>query len=727
MAGPLRHAVAIAGSVALIALVIGEGTAGSASASTAPAGPRFTQTVDLVHASGQVFVTVAGKRTALTGAMQARLGATIDARNGSVRVISATPRPGVTHTAQFSGGQFELGQPRGEGGTLEVHLVGGNFGACKHGASATRYKANPIRRQLSTASGYPVHTSGWYGGGRGLGRRNSGLAVDAAAPTVKWDTVDRCSGTTVLVKSGRVQTDGGKVPLHFTLKPGESAQYNCSVQSTSYCAAIRSLDSTIAFNGTTANNPQDVLTLVTRSPLDTYDLTINAAHGEVTSLTYPLSSPMPDGYRRSDVTCIPDQGPGDYQVTWRIGTLNVPTLTYVAKHGSPYDTQCTSMPPGLGVPSGLSGDVPEPNIDVHYTTAEGDPTDAVSGVTAARVAQEAQSAFMYFTTDLGMPVNLGGAPIDIYIEGRLQKTEVIPLPPLPAPGDPAGAAIVLLPADAGNPLAVAGAVFGVLEDAIGRIDGTGLESPAFSDSIRYWAAANWAATTGVRATPTAALLDESLDCGLGCGSAALTGAWLFYQHLGEVFPGIVPQLLRTDAGLVRNQPGPQMDNALQSVLMANGSSLAHELARYALEDLGQAWLPPWPGSAGLSTDGAWFDTVTAGERLSGTHGVRHLAARYLELTVTLQYPCVNDLVTIDVTVPAGTGLAAADLAPGVTVESAGKFQTVLATSISATDQEVTLTLPSCSTTYVRVPIVNGTTNQAAPISFHITLSRKHAS
>ena len=727
MAGRLRHVVALAGCAGLTGLIAGAPPVDSASASAGPPGPRFTQTVDLAHVSGVVFVTAPGKGTArLSGALQVALGAKIDARHGKVRVISATPRPGVTRTAQFSGGEFELRQPRGEGGTLEVHLVGGNFGACKRRATDARYHPNPIRRQLSTSSGYPVHTSGKYGGGRGV-RGRGGRAADAAGPRIEWDTIDRCSGTTVLVRSGHVRTDGGKVPLHFRLSADESAQYNCSARPPSYCAAIRSFDPTIEIHGTTVNNPSDVLTLLTRSPASSYDLTINGAHGGVTALTYPLSSPGPNRYRRSDVTCVPNQGRGDYQVTWRIGALSVPTLTYVAQHGSPYNVQCSSMPPGLGIPSGLSADVQQSNVDVHYTTNGGDPTDAVSDASATRVAQEAQSAFTFFTTELGMPVNFGGGKIDIYIEGRLKSTEVIPLPPAPAPGNPAAAAIVLLPADAGNPLAVAGSVFGVLEDAIGRIDGAGLERPAFSDSIQYWAAANWAAAAGVQTTLTAPLLYESLDCDLTCKSAALDSAWRFYQHLNEAFPGIVPQLLSADAALVRAQPGPQMDNALQAVLASKGSSLAHELAQYVLEDLGEAWLAPWVANGGLSNGVDVTGTVTAGERIFRTVHVRHLAARYLMLTLPLQFPCVNDVLTVDITVPTGTGLAAADLAPGVTIESAGKFQTVAASSISATQQEVKVPLSSCSTVYVEVPFVNGTTVQTPLLAFMATATRVHGS
>jgi hypothetical protein len=729
MAGRLRHVVAIAGCGVLFGWVVGAPAISSASASAGPPRPRFTQTVDLAPIGGVVFVTAPGKRTArLSGAMQVALGATVDTRRGRVRVMSATSRPGVIHTAQFSEGQFELRQPRGEGGTLEVHLVGGDFGACKRGATDARYVPNQIHRQLTTSSGYPVHTSGNYGGGRSVGRGGRGRAADAAGPTIEWDTIDRCTGTTVLVSSGHVRTDGGKVPLHFMLNPDESAQYNCSARPPSYCAAVRSFDPTIEIHGTTVNDPYDVLTLLTRKPAGSYDLTINGATGGVTALTYPLSSPGPNGYRRSDVTCVPNQGPGDYQITWRIGTLSVPALTYVAQHGSSYNVQCpNSMPPGLGIPAGLSADVQQSNIDVHYTTNAGDPTDAVSDTSAGRVAQEAQSAFTFFTTGFGMPVNFGGSKIDIYIEGRLKTTEVIPLPPAPPPGDPAAAAIVLFPADAGNPLAVAGAVFGVLEDALGRIDGAGLERPAFSGSIQYWAAANWAAAAGVQTMQIAPLLYESLDCDLICGSAALNSAWRFYQHLNEAFPGIVPQLLSADAALIHAQPGPQMDNALQGVLASKGSSLAHELAQYVLEDLGQAWLAPWVGNGGLSNGVDRTGTVTAGERIFRTVRVRHLAARYLMVTVPLEFPCANDDLIVDITLPAGTGLAAADLAPGVTIETAGKFQTVPASSISATQQEVKVTLSSCSTTYVEVPVVNGTLVPSPLLTFMVTVDRRQGS
>ncbi len=713
--GPLRLLVAIAGCLVFL------GSVGAVSATAGVAAPEFTRTVDVEPVSGAVFVTVSGKSARLSAAMQLPLGATVDARLGTVRVISGTPRPGVTHTARFSEGEFQLNQPRGEGGTLEVHLVGGNFGACKRGAVPARYQTNQVVRQLSTVSGYGVHTNGRYGGGRGARGGLGHRAVDAATPTTAWDTLDRCSGTTVIVRSGHVKTDGGKVPLSFILGPDESAQYNCSAAHPSYCAANRSFDPEVTFDGKTVHNPFYVLTLVTRSPATSYDLAINGARGGDTSLVYPLSNPGPAGYRRSDVTCVPDQGKGDYQITWRIGTLAVPALTYVAQNASPDVVPCTSVPPGLGIPSGLSANALQPNIDIHYTSDPNDKTDAVSDAIAASVAQLAQSAFTFDTGVLGMPGTVGGSMIDIYVEGKSSRTSAaIAIPPVPAPGEPARAAIVLVPTDAGNPITIASDVFGVLEDAIGRIDGVGLERPALSGSVGYWAAADWAATAGVQITPIVPLLGQPLDCDLSCPFDAVYDGWRFYQHLNERFPGIVPQLLGADAALVLGLPGPQMDNALESVLTSRGSSLAGELAQYELEDLGDSWTAPWVGQGGPSSGGFQSSILNPmGQSISRMSSVAHLASRYLVLTVNAAYPCVNDTLTLDTTVPAGTGLPAADLAPGATVESGGQFQTVLASPVSSTEQEVTVTLPSCSKAVIRVPFVNGTTGQT-PLAFTAT-------
>jgi hypothetical protein len=295
------------------------------------------------------------------------------------------------------------------------------------------------------------------------------------------------------------------------------------------------------------------------------------------------------------------------------------------------------------------------------------------------------------------------APLDIYIESQTSHVASTYLAPptgqvtLPADGQPTAAYIVLPPAEVANTYVIAYTLFGALRDAIGRI--IGIESGAFTDSTDAWAANNF--TQSSTYTP---VLSQSLDCALTCTEP--DGGWRFYQHLAEQYgSSIVEQLFAQDAADDRAQAGSHFVQALGEVLAVHGTTLATQLASYALEDLTVGWQAPWVGGKYLAhTPDGITDTVPAAggtlEELSPV--VNHLALRYVWLSIGARRPCVTDVLTLDVQVPAGGAVS------GASVVTGGAYQIAGATPLPSGAQQIQATFGSCSSTAVRLPLVNAT-------------------
>ena len=94
----------------------------------AAAGPQLGATVRVAPVAGRIFVARPGAKPARLGSPQVvPIRSVIDSRIGTVRVTTATNRAGGTAIAAFRGGQFQVSQPQGQHGTVDVKLVGGNF------------------------------------------------------------------------------------------------------------------------------------------------------------------------------------------------------------------------------------------------------------------------------------------------------------------------------------------------------------------------------------------------------------------------------------------------------------------------------------------------------------------------------------------------------------------------------------------------------------------------
>ncbi len=677
------------------------------------AGPRLGKSITAVPAGGRVFVqTPGGRSVRLRTTRLVPTGSIFDTRHGAVRILSATNGHGATQSAQFSGGQFRALQPPGEGGTLQVDLVGGNFAACHRAGTAAASNHRSVRH-LDTKGGYNtgVRTNGRYGSG---GTHHGGFhgAIVARAQTVQWDTVDRCDGTAIVDQFGEVDTVGHTVPARFALQPQERIAYRCGTLPTiskAYCAVVLGKFVTRQSGGTPVTTPAEQLTLVTNTPFDNYALSIDAPDNFTASNSYPLSGPS-HGFRRSDVSCVPVQGRGVYQFTWRINGAILATIDYQAAASAASNAPCISNPFGRGTPADLTQSLTttQGHVVVHYTTDPADAVNVSSRAAAETVAQTAESALAYYTTTLGMPMyaNDGDGKLDIYIERQTSAATNTFLAPtashlsaLPRYGQPVAAFMVVPPAQVSKSYDIAFSLFGALRDAIGRLGG--IEPGAFTSSTDAWAANNF-----LQQAHYVPALSQPLDCDLNCPETAPWSQWRFYQHLAERFGfSIVAAIFNQDAADVRAQAASHMDQALAQVLAVRGTSLSTELAQYAMEDLSASWQAPWINAASLAqlADGKTVTVNPAGGSLPELPPIvaNHLSAPYLKLSIARLSPCITDTLTVQTEVPAG------GIAPGASVQTGGAYSAVASTSSGAT-ASVSVTFNSCNGAVVRIPFVNGT-------------------
>lgn len=203
-------------------LIVGGGTPPTASAvrytpdlpPTAPAPPTESATppAPLVFQEGPIPVPVQGKTVTaavVSGTVYVRIGKTdeyrplkvgepvpvgtvLDTTDGRIRLTAAV---GITRqSADFYGGTFEVRQPKGEAGLVELRLIGKPTCAKKKATAAVKRKGKPRL----------------WGDGKGK-FRTRGSNSSASVRGTKWLVEERCTGTYTKVDRGAVNVrDFGK-------------------------------------------------------------------------------------------------------------------------------------------------------------------------------------------------------------------------------------------------------------------------------------------------------------------------------------------------------------------------------------------------------------------------------------------------------------------------------------------------------------------------------------
>jgi len=147
--------------------------------------------------SGTVRIKLKNGKFKTLGADEAiPLGSTIDATKGKVRLTSAANAAGATQTSLFYQGAFVVTQTRGAKPITQLALSGKLSCTKRKGRRATASAKRRVRRL--------------WGDGKGS-FRTTGRHGAATVRGTKWLTEDRCNGTLVRVKRGKVSVrDFGK-------------------------------------------------------------------------------------------------------------------------------------------------------------------------------------------------------------------------------------------------------------------------------------------------------------------------------------------------------------------------------------------------------------------------------------------------------------------------------------------------------------------------------------
>jgi hypothetical protein len=171
--------------------------------------PVLGSSVGAAPETGSVQVQTPGapEFTPLPDGAPIPVGSTIDARNGSVKVVTAVGNAGAVQTATFHGAVFQVKQSRKAGGLTDIYLRGGDFAVCKAhpqlpaGAHLKKKKRRAVRKL--------------WGHDHNGRFRTHGRGAIATVRGTTWIVADHCDGTRTSVLSGAVSVRDKR--LHKTV------------------------------------------------------------------------------------------------------------------------------------------------------------------------------------------------------------------------------------------------------------------------------------------------------------------------------------------------------------------------------------------------------------------------------------------------------------------------------------------------------------------------------
>jgi hypothetical protein len=174
-----------------------EGNRGEASA-TAANPPVLGQTVGATPDSGSIRVKPPGATdfVSLERGVPLPVGTTVDARRGSVDVVTAAGGSGLGQTATFRGAIFQIRQGPSSAGMTDIYMRGGDFAACRQVPARAKARVSAAR-----ARGLVRRLWGRDHGGRW---RTHGRGAIATVRGTTWAVTDRCDGTLTRVRDGAV-------------------------------------------------------------------------------------------------------------------------------------------------------------------------------------------------------------------------------------------------------------------------------------------------------------------------------------------------------------------------------------------------------------------------------------------------------------------------------------------------------------------------------------------
>ena len=174
-------------------------------------------TANVESVSGTVLVRRPGAAgfVRLRRAGQVPIGSVVDATRGVVRLTTASNLRGGQQTARFYDGRFMVSQRRTQLPVTELDLVGGDFTVCRPAAPRGGVRAAAKRKRSKRT------VRRLWGDGKGRFRADGRYGSAGARGTI-WLTADRCDGTFVRVRRGRVEVRDFPRRRTVTLTAGRS-------------------------------------------------------------------------------------------------------------------------------------------------------------------------------------------------------------------------------------------------------------------------------------------------------------------------------------------------------------------------------------------------------------------------------------------------------------------------------------------------------------------------
>jgi hypothetical protein len=181
--------------------------------------PQRSSSATAVRKGGKVRVRRKGRKDfeIIDSQTSIPFGSIVDARRGKVRVVTEIDAAGTTQAATFRRGLFELRQPEGGDGTVDVLLRGGNF----------KRRCRRAGKSLAHAARVPTRDAGrvvrrlWASDRHGRFRMHGRNSVATVRGT-RWEMIDHCNGTVTRVTEGAVDVRDRRTGRTVRVRAGRS-------------------------------------------------------------------------------------------------------------------------------------------------------------------------------------------------------------------------------------------------------------------------------------------------------------------------------------------------------------------------------------------------------------------------------------------------------------------------------------------------------------------------
>jgi hypothetical protein len=298
-------------------------------ASTATAkGVKLGSTAVVRRVSGTVRYKPLGAKKYKTLAARAtiKMGSSVDATHGTVKVITARNAKGDTQSGTFYDGAFTVAQARAAKAVTELQLIRGDFAQCQQASASKAHSAaggTAIRKLWGKA----------HGRFRTKGRYNA-----ATVRGTTWLTEDFCDTSRIESKEGTVEASStAPVGPTYNLQPGQFLETFCNNAqplAEYFCLLILSQP---------ADNAFGFGILVQNTPYDFYRLCLFGPYGYNCG-DYAFTPPDENGFRLSAVVCRPGQGPGQYSIAWYLGGYQLGVPAYFQSTQPQENLYCINSP-----------------------------------------------------------------------------------------------------------------------------------------------------------------------------------------------------------------------------------------------------------------------------------------------------------------------------------------------------------------------------------------------